>query len=78
MTTYALRYRDNHPSSHCTLVELTPAQVKLLGNHDTFVDGVWCYQFYAASQAHQWVRDGGHHETYLWVDAGRIRRSVEA
>ena len=71
---YALRYRDNNTHAGCTLVELTRAQVKQMGNADTFRDGVWCYQYCSARRAHAWVRDDGIHETRLWIDAdNRIR-----
>ena len=72
---YALRYRDNDPTGHCTLVELTRAQIKLLGNEETMRDGGWCYQFCSTTYAHRWVCDGGHHETPLYLDhQRRIRR----
>lgn len=31
------------------------------------------YRRVPASYAHQWVKQGGHHETGLWTDNGRIR-----
>lgn len=27
----------------------------------------------SASEAHRYVKDGGHHETGLWVDDGKVR-----
>jgi hypothetical protein len=33
------------------------------------------YEPVNASYAHTWVRNGGLHETALWVDQGRIRRA---
>jgi hypothetical protein len=69
---YALRYRDNDMRAPATLIELTRAQVKLFDGNDTFSDDVWCYQYQSFQQAHQWVRDGGHHETPLYIDHGRI------
>ena len=31
-----------------------------------------------ASRAHRWVREGGVHSTYLYVEDGRIRRARDS
>lgn len=35
------------------------------------------YERVAASYAHRWVLNGGHHDTPLYVEQGRIRRASE-
>jgi hypothetical protein len=60
-----------------TLVELPGKEAKALlaGEHNEAKKGVR-YEPCSLSRAHQWVRDGGDHQTSLWLDyAGRLRRA---
>lgn len=69
---YFFRYRNaeyNYPA----LVELTPeehrAEVVKAG-----IGGWPRYERATAQRAHKWVKDGGHHETALYINHdGKIR-----
>lgn len=55
-----------------TLTEMTKAQIKAACAER----GEARYPHYnhiSGTEAHRYVKNGGHHETPLWVDAGRIR-----
>lgn len=58
-----------------TLVELTRAQAARIAGHDSMSEGVHVYDRVHTTTAHAWVQDGGHHETRLWIDEGRVRKS---
>ena len=61
-----------------TLVEIPGKEAKsaLAGEHAEARKGVR-YEPCSLSRAHQWVRDGGEHNTTLWLDyAGRLRRAT--
>lgn len=63
---YAIYRLGTHPGS---LRELTPDQWALNRENPN-------YQKITAVHAHRWVRNGGIHETMLWIgEDGRIRRS---
>jgi hypothetical protein len=73
---YAFRYIEDKGSYYAeTLVELTRDQASKLQGKDCFREGRHVYEPTHSTVAHKWVRDGGHHETTLWIDEGRIRRA---
>ena len=63
--------------STVTLREMTPAELKRAKQtweaYKGFNDHDRHYRVVDWPEAHRWVRDGGHHETPLYVDQGRIR-----
>jgi hypothetical protein len=74
-------FRDTEHTA--TLIEMTP---RALAKQEALQDAgradgpdgeVWPrYTRTSADRAHRWVRDGGHHETALYVDIDRrIRRA---
>lgn len=74
MPIYAFRYRQDTPQ-YQMLVELDDRQFAALASADWRGDDAYVYDTVDYGRAHKWVRDGGPHETLLWVDNGRIRRA---
>ncbi len=76
MGKYFFRYRNREHDSHPTLVEMTAQEAR---DELAKAEGTgWEYRPLHATQAHDWVRNGGHHETYLFIDSdGRIRSAKE-
>jgi hypothetical protein len=63
--TYYLR---SYPGGYgYTLVESTQRQVEQADISKVGYDRV------SPEYAHKWVKNGGHHETGLWVDNGKVR-----
>ena len=77
MTTYALRYPRNS-DRNSTLVELTREQIAALNDDDMLTDDRYDYGRLSTPAARRWVLRGFPHETYLYVDQGRIRRATDA
>ncbi len=85
MMMYVMMYRA---SGHATLMEMTAkeyreaqATQKAIEDADGEDDITDMYPYcraVGAYEAHQWVREGGHHSTYLYVDDGRIRKAKDA
>ena len=72
MAKYFFRYRNRSQYPYATLVEMTPAEHRDEKAKAT-PDG-WEYEPTTAQQAHKWVKEGGHHETALYInEEGRIR-----
>lgn len=64
---YAIYQLIDHPG---ILRELTPDQWALNRENPN-------YQKITSEHAHRWVRNGGLHETTLWIDIeGRVRRAL--
>lgn len=60
-----------------TLIEMTPAEYRkaVATEHSAPLDAEnrVTHQQVTPNQARQWVKNGGHHETGLWVDDGKVR-----
>jgi hypothetical protein len=70
--TYYLRSHPG-PYPHTTLVESTQRQTEQADISRVGYDRV------SPEYARQWVKDGGHHETPLWVDYdGKVRYARDA
>jgi hypothetical protein len=54
-------------SRYSTLVESTQRQTEQADISKVGYDRV------SPEYAHRWVKSGGHHETGLWVDNGKVR-----
>ena len=65
--TYYLRSYPGQRGAGFTLVESTQRQTEQCDISKVGYDRV------SPEYARQWVKNGGHHETGLWVDNGKVR-----
>lgn len=65
--------------SSTVLREMTRARLAKALNtwevYKSFHDYERDYRVVPWQEAHRYVRNGGHHETTLWVDDGRVRKA---
>lgn len=70
--TYAIQTR---PSGSQILIEGTRSEIERLVGTDTDDPSTNNHRIVSTEYAHRWIRNGDLHETGLWLDEGRIRRS---
>lgn len=72
MGRYFFRYRDASCYGPATLVELTPSERKAIDSAMPY------YEPTTAERARQWVKEGGHHATGLFINYdGKVRYASE-
>jgi hypothetical protein len=74
---YAIRQRTPE-YGYGTLCEFTPAELRDEIAKSGGPDGWPRYERISGQRAHKWVKEGGHHETALYIDHnGRVRYATD-